>query len=214
MTIQTISSTIMKKTSHKNDLPLTVEELEKLWDDMVAEVEAETPEERERWKKESALFNDPEFIVAVNSIKAKMEQYKTAENDRNEKVAVPRYWVPNDIPRHLQIALSIRGEQPESPADHFNRLEGLLTRLAHEWEEDCGEGSVLEAARDYAPDANLTYADSNAGPDAVMAMLMESDHLQLGWVHQIKSGSYDEGLQGACHEWGFVDRLSALVRLP
>jgi hypothetical protein len=100
------------------------------------------------------------------------------------------------------------------PADHFNRLEGLLTRLAHEWEEDCGEGSVLEAALDYAPDANLRYADSDVGPDAVMTMLMVSDHLQLGWISQIESGSHDEELQDSCHEWGFVDRLSALVRLP
>lgn len=125
-----------------------------------------------------------------------------------------KYWVPDGIPEYLQIALSIPGEQPESPQDHYYRLQGLLSRLAHEWEEDCGRGSVLEAALGYAPDSNLSLADADTGPNEVMAMLMESDHLQLGLVHLIESGSHDEDLQDSCREWTFVDRLSALVRLP
>jgi hypothetical protein len=203
----------MHETPHKDDAPLTDEELDQLLDDVEAEIEAQSPEERARGKKEADAFwsSNPELIAAKEGLD---ELFGKPKKGSDEEDTASKYWVPKGVPEHLRIALSILGERPESPADHFNRLEGLLTRLAHEWEEGCGEGSVLEAALDYAPDANLRYADSDVGPDAVMTMLMVSDHLQLGWISQIESGSHDEKLQDACHEWGFVDRLSALVRLP
>jgi hypothetical protein len=203
----------MHETPHKDDLPLTDEELDKLLDDVQKKIDTETPEEKAKSKKEweAWLDREPELAVAMTGLQA---IFGPPENSGNEETAASKYWVPKGIPEHLQIALSIRGERPKTPMDHMNRLRGLLTRLAHEWEEDCGEGSALEIALEYAPDANLRYADSNVGPDAVMAMLMVSDHLQLGWVHHIETGSHDEKLQDVCHEWGFVDRLSALVRLP
>lgn len=203
----------MNENLHNGDRQLTDEELDKLLDEVQAEVEARTPEERARRKKdEDAWFaSDPEWAAAIKAIH---EIFDSPKKRGDAEVTASMYWIPNGIPEHLRIALSIPGEKPESPMNHSGRLEGLLARLAREHEEECGEGSVLEAALDYAPDANLRYADSDVGPDAVMAMLMVSDHLQLGWVHQIESGSHDEGLQSACHEWGFVDRLSALVRLP
>lgn len=98
--------------------------------------------------------------------------------------------------------------------NHLGRLEGLLARLAREHEEENGEGSVLQAALGIAPDANLRYADSDMKPNIVVELLMESDYLQLGRIHQIETGSYDEELQNACQEWTFTDRISALVRLP
>jgi len=96
--------------------------------------------------------------------------------------------------------------------EHSNRLEGLLRRLAREYEEECGEGSVLRTALEIAPDANLMYADSDMKPDTVVELLMVSDHLQLGWMHQIEMGSHDEELQDACKEWTFMDRVLALTR--
>lgn len=203
----------MNENPDTNSLPLTDEEIDKLLDDAEAEIEAQTSEERAKTKTEweAWLDRDPELAATMSALK---EIFPPADRTSNQEVTAPEYWIPSGVPDHLQIALSIPGEQPKTPMEHSGRLEGLLARLAREHEEECGEGSVLETALDYAPDANLRYADSDVGPDAVITMLMESDHLQLGWVHQIKSGSHDEGLQSACHEWGFVDRLSALVRLP
>jgi hypothetical protein len=213
VTIRAISTTKMQETPHKDDLPLTDEELDKLLDDVEAEIEAQTPEERARSKKEADAWfaNDPELAAAMNSLN---ELFGPPKVTNKEVDAASRYWIPGGIPEHLQIALSIPGEKPESPMAHSGRLEGLLARLAREHEEEYGEGSVLQAALGIAPDANLRYADSDMEPDAVVDLLMVSDHLQLGWVHQIETGNRDQELQDTCHEWGFVHRLSALVRLP
>lgn len=203
----------MNENPDTDSLPLTDEEIDKLLDEVQAKLEARTPEEIARDKEESdALFaSSPEFMAAKNAL---TELFGSSGTTSDKEDIASKYWVPKGIPEHLQIALSIPGEQPKTPMEHSGRLEGLLARLAREHEEECGEGSVLQAALGIAPDANLRYADSDIKPNIVVELLMESDHLQLGWVHQIESGSYDRALQNACHEWGFMDRLSALVRLP
>jgi len=193
---------MMYEHSHKDGLPLTDKQIDELLDGVQKQIESETPEEKaERKNKMDAwLARDPKLAAAVSGLQ---ELFGPPESSGNKEVTASEYWVPMGIPEYLQIALSIVGDKPKTPIEHSNRLEGLLTRLAREYEEDCGEGSVLQTALEIAPDANLMYADSDMKPDTVVELLMVSDHLQLGWMHQIEMGSQDEELQCNCFKSTF-----------
>jgi len=125
-----------------------------------------------------------------------------------------KFWIPKGVPDHLQVALSIPGEPPDSPSEHMSRLESLLADLAKELEEWSEPGYALRAAQETVPDSNLMYQPDDISADTLAYVLMESDQLQTAAILEADGGDYDEDYQDACREANFEERLAALVYLP
>ena len=124
-----------------------------------------------------------------------------------------RYWIPRGLPEYLQVALSIPGEPPKTVGEHRNRLEALFMTLAEEAEDGVGPGELAEEVYQFVPDQAL-YLETNAPPETVVQILMESDFLTRTYLpaSSLGPGIKSPALQDRCEEANFYDRLTNLTQ--
>jgi hypothetical protein len=123
-----------------------------------------------------------------------------------------QYWIPRDLPEHLQVALSIPGKPPKTLEQHRNRLEALLMTLAEEAEENLGAGELAQWVYQIVPDQTL-YLENPADPQVIIQILMESDHLTSVFLPEssLGAGIKSPALQARCKEADLFDRLTNLT---
>ncbi|MFC1688214.1 hypothetical protein ACFL07_00965 [Pseudomonadota bacterium] len=125
-----------------------------------------------------------------------------------------KYWIPGELPEHLQVGLSIPGKAPKTTGEHRNRLWSLLEKLAEELDDNVGLGAAARAAYYHVPDGALFLEGDRAPPITVVHILMESDYFTTVYLPAecLGPGVEDEELQERCHEAMFEDRLTNLTQ--
>ena len=124
-----------------------------------------------------------------------------------------KYWIPRDLPEHLQVALSIPGKPPKTLTEHRNRLEALLMTLAEEAEENLGAGELAGQVYEIVPDQTL-YLENPTDPQEIVLILMESDHLTGSFLPEssLGPGIKNPDLLDRCEEASLLDRLTNLTQ--
>jgi hypothetical protein len=128
----------------------------------------------------------------------------------NESV---QYWIPEGMPEHLQVALSLPGKPPKTLTEHRNRLEALFMTLAEEAEENLGAGELAGQVYEIVPDQTL-YLENPSDPQEIVLILMESDHLTRTYLPEenLGPGIKSPTLQDRCEEANLYDRLTNLTQ--